>query len=130
MRLLLDTDILIDILADRKFFVDDAKRIIQSTDIICISALSVRDTFLFAQDRDPSVSSETMENFVSFFEILPVPVKIIKAAFRSEIKDIEDAIQEQTAKANMIDFIITRDKHFLKSEVRSLSPKEYLEKKL
>ena len=129
MKLLLDTNILIDILTNRPPFVEDAKRLVQSTDRLCISVLSVRDSFLYAQDNDPNTSLETMENFVSFFEVLPVTEKIIKTAFHSKINDFEDAIQEQTAKANLIDFIITRDKHFSKSEVRSLSVKQYLEKK-
>lgn len=128
MKLLFDTNICLDYLNNRAPWADDVDRIIQSSHRICVTSLSVRDTFLYAQDENPSFSRKYMENFVSFFEVLPVTSRTIKNAFHSQIPDYEDAIQEQAAKAENVDVILTRDKHFReKSEIPVLTPQEFLD---
>ena len=137
MRVLIDTNVLIDFLAMREPFADDATRILDACDRNIIdgvmAAHSVTDIFYILR-KDMTVE-ERREVLLSLCEILDVePLdrdKLVNALRDKSFADFEDCIQIVSAKATEADYIITRDPgDFAGSTVKVISPAEFCEKVL
>lgn len=129
----LDTNIVIDVLIDRKPFSDDGKIIfengINKKIKLYISALSYATIYYYIK-KSTSSHEKTMlilNKLNSFIETTDVNNTTIKNALNSNFKDFEDAIQYHSAKNKSIDAIITRNpKDFKNSSLLILTPDEAL----
>ncbi len=128
-QIFIDTNVIIDFLADREPFSSDAAILFQLAKDkkirIHISAISFNNTFYILKKvtstkRALGLLSE-IEEFVGIQETNRL---IIKKALKSNFNDFEDAIQYFSAvEIGNIDLITTRDlKDFKKSEIPVLSP--------
>ena len=128
-QIFIDTNVIIDFLADREPYSDDAAILFQLAKDkkirIHISAISFNNTFYILRKvtstkRALSLLSE-IEEYVGIQEANRL---IIKKALKSNFNDFEDAIQYFSAvEIGNIDIITTRDlKDFKKSELPVLSP--------
>lgn len=131
-KILIDTNVIIDIALEREPFVNDAKEIIKLIDKqqieAYISATTVTDIYYITKRK---TSHEQVINFLEnlfvFVRVLPINENIVKKAMKSESKDFEDAIQIETSKQNDIGVIITRNKKdFENSGLQIFSPDEYI----
>ena len=135
MRILLDTNILIDYLTEREPFYQDARRIL----LACknkqydgvVAAHSIVDMFFIL--RKHFTHTERRKMLLAFLEILHVEVideeKLKTALKNEEFTDFEDCLQVECAKAAQVDYIITRNvKDYGLSVTEVLSPKEFVEK--
>ncbi len=128
-QIFIDTNVIIDFLADRQPFSDYAAMLFQLAKEnkikVHISAISFNNTYYIlrkvtSHKKALSLLSE-IEEYVGIQE---TNREIIRKAIKSNFKDFEDAIQYLSAvMIENIDIITTRDlKDFKKSELPVLSP--------
>lgn len=132
MKLLLDTNILLDIALKREpFFSDSANvfRIIDNKFIFgFITATTVTDLYYIARKERGHLSSlEFIDNLLQIIDIVGIDKEIIMDAIKLNVSDFEDSIKSVAAIYSGIDIIITRNtKDFKHSEIKALTPTEYL----
>ena len=134
MRVLIDTNIVLDFLLQREPFFQDAELLFQAIDagqlIGYVTATTLTDIFYISRKHTRSVEqarqavSETLIAMV----ICPIDRAVLESAFNSGLVDFEDAVQIFGAVAQGLDAILTRDnKGFLSSPVPVLSIQELLQ---
>ncbi len=132
-RLLVDTNIILDLLAKRKEFVLEAQKLFTLSDKnkvkLFVSSLTFANTYyILSQQMKLNNARKTLRKFKVLVEVLPMDNKIIDLSLESDFKDFEDAIQYHTAIENQIDIIITRNlKDFKTSKIPVLTAKNYIE---
>jgi len=131
-KVFLDTNIIIDLIADRKPFSKYAIEIFQLAEEnklqIFTSSHSIATThYLLKKYLDEKSLREVLYNLLDFLTVVPVNIDIIKKGLRSNHKDFEDSIQILCASSiEKMNYIITRDrKDFKGSEIPVLSPDEF-----
>ncbi len=134
MRVLIDTNIVLDFLLQRSPFFQDAELLFQAIDtgqlIGYVTATTLTDIFYISRKHTRSVEqarqavSETLIAMV----ICPIDRAVLESAFNSGLVDFEDAVQIFGAVAQGLDAILTRDnKGFLSSPIPVLSIQELLQ---
>ncbi len=132
-KLLIDTNIVIDLLARREEFYSEAAEIFSLADkkkiVLSISSLTFANTnYILAKLSSQKKSREILRKFKVLVEILNLDNRIIELALCDDkFPDFEDGLQYYTAIENSIDVIITRNKKdFKKSKLPVLTAKEFL----
>jgi predicted nucleic acid-binding protein len=132
MKILLDTNIILDLLLQRKPFCDDAKVIFEMCESNKISGYLCATTittiyYLISKNQDKLKSDEIIENLLQLFNIADVNKNILLQSLKNNGKDFEDSVIYTSAEYFDIDVIITRDKKgFKQSNVKAIEPKEFL----
>ena len=132
-KIFIDTNILLDLLFQRRGFFLDAKRLFnysKSRNIdIFISAISINTIYYLLQKKfTKEHSKHLLEYIYDITDILPFDENIIFLAHQSSFKDLEDAFQYFTAKEHHIPLLITRNiKDFAVDDLSVLSPQQFLE---
>jgi len=133
MRVLIDTNVILDFVLNRVPFANDATALFQyiekQTFSAAVSASSVTDIFYLLQ-KEKVDAIAFLKDFLSAIDVLGVDKAIIMYALYSGWTDFEDAIQAQVAIENNIDAVITRntkDYGRLKA-IQVLTPTDLLQK--
>ena len=118
MVILVDTNIIIDALANREPYADDAKRIMEKC-----AAREI--TGILAAHSIPNLF---LKNLCEIFQISDLNEKKIVAALENNaFSDFEDGLQEECAVESMADYIVTRNPaDFKHSRVKVILPDELL----
>lgn len=133
MKILYDTNIVLDIWGKSEFYFDS----FVSVDIAqfnrwetLITATMVPDFIYLLSSRKPTSKAGAREQFRSLsqlFHILDVNELDCTNGFESGMKDLEDAIIAHSAYRHNVDFIVTRNlKDYEKSPVPAISPSEFI----
>ncbi|AEL26612.1 type II toxin-antitoxin system VapC family toxin [Cyclobacterium marinum] len=131
-RILVDTNVVLDLLGKRKSFLKEAQELFTLGDKgkvkLFVSALTFANTYyILSQQLKVSSARKVLRQFKVLVEVVPMDDKVIELALDSEFKDFEDAIQYYSAIENGVRIIITRNqKDFKHSKIPVLSAKEYL----
>ena len=127
----LDTNIVIDFLADRKPFSLFAAKLFNFSVLgkakIFISAVSYNNIYyILRQSHSSAETVKLLDELSELTEIADVTKSIIKKSLKSDFKDFEDAIQYNCALSlAKVDFIVTRDtKDFKKSTLSIMTSEE------
>ena len=131
MKVLVDTNIIIDALASRKPFSEDAEKIflLAAKEKIeaYISASSVTDIYYILRKFS---SEDTARSYIrrlfQIFKVLQVSETECIKALESAIPDYEDGLQDVCARISSLDFVITRDVTFLIYSPLAISPAKFL----
>lgn len=130
-HLFLDTNVLIDFLADRKPFSDAAAILFEAAlnhrVQIYVSAVSYNNIYYILNQK--LSHSQTLKHLAVLNEMtvtVAVTAETIDSALLSEFKDFEDAIQYHCALSiRKLDAIVTRNtKDYKKSSLAVLTPQE------
>jgi len=131
-KVFLDTNIIVDLISDRKPFSKYAIEIFQKAEEgkieLYTSSHSLATThYLLKKYMEEKSLREVLDNLLDFLSIIAVDVNIIKKGLRSNHKDFEDSIQIFCASSiENIECIITRNvKDFKGSEIKILTPDEF-----
>ncbi len=133
-KLLVDTNIVLDLLSKRKDFYEEAQQLFTLADHkevkLYISSLTIANThYLLAREKTSAEAIKVLIKFKLLVSVLPMNDKILDLALASDFKDFEDAIQYHTALENHLHIIISRNKKDFKySDIPVLTAKEYLHK--
>ncbi|NCD34896.1 MAG: PIN domain-containing protein [Spartobacteria bacterium] len=132
MRVLVDTNVVLDVLLDRRPFVEAASSIFALVEksiiegVLCATTITTVD-YLLGRALAPNQARDALQSLLNLFEIAPVNRPVLEQALRSEITDFEDAVLEQASRLVAVDAITTRNlKDFRKSTVTILEPSELL----
>jgi predicted nucleic acid-binding protein len=130
---LVDTNIVIDLLAKRKGFYEEAAELFSLSDRkkvrLVISALTFANTnYVLSNQKTAKEAREILRKFKVLVEIVNLDDKIIELALSDDdFLDFEDGLQYYSALENNVDVILTRNKKdFKNSKLPVLSAKEYL----
>lgn len=132
MRLLIDTNIILDIALKREPFYKDSanvfKKIDNKTVFGFITATTITDIYYIAKkDKGHEIAIEFISNLIQLIDLIGIDKDVILEALTSKLTDFEDSIQLVASSYNGIDLIITRNTiDFKFSKVKALTPIEFL----
>jgi predicted nucleic acid-binding protein len=132
MRLLFDTNVLLDLLLDRESHADVAEQLVAAADsgvldgVLCADALTTVD-HVVAKALGPARSRRLLGDLLRIFAIVPVDRAVLESALRLDFPDFEDAVVHEAARASGAAGIVTRDTEgFSRGTVPALDPLELL----
>jgi predicted nucleic acid-binding protein len=132
MKILFDTNLILDVLIDRKPFSEAASQLLSLVErgevsgIICATTVTTIH-YLSTKILGKNKSQHQIANLISLFEIAAVNRAVIEEALTSNFPDFEDAVIYQAARHAGAEAIVTRDpKGFQKSNLPIFSPIELL----
>ncbi|MEO6348616.1 MAG: PIN domain-containing protein [Aquaticitalea sp.] len=135
-RLLIDTNIVIDLLSKRETFYNEAAELFSRADKkeleLTISSLTFANTnYILSKLKSPKDAREILRKFKVLVEILSLDNKITELSLSDDnFQDFEDGLQYYSAIENQIDIIITRNKKdFKNSKIPVLTAREFLARK-
>ena len=133
MKILVDTNIIIDTLTGREPFRESAEQIFilaaNQIEDMYITASSATDIYYLVRKHlhNTEQSKNTMSKLYQLFGILDVTANDCQDALLLDMKDYEDAVISCCAKRNQMDYIVTRNiKDYEHSKVKVLLPEEFL----
>ncbi|HEY9708423.1 MAG TPA: PIN domain-containing protein [Oculatellaceae cyanobacterium] len=134
MRVLVDTNIMLDALLEREPFVRDARALLEAIDSGQIegyvTATTLTNIFYIVRRQTRSIerASLAVSETLAAMQICSVDRDILEAAFAYNLRDFEDAVQLACAIAENLDAIITRNpQDFTGATLPILSASELLE---
>ena len=133
-KLLVDTNIILDLLAKREGFYKDAQLLFTLADrkkvALFISALSIANVnYILTKVHGKDAARKILIQFKVLVNVLPFDDKITELALASDFTYFEDAIQYYTGLENGLNIIITRNKKdFKNSALPVLTAGEYISK--
>ena len=134
MRVLIDTNIILDVLLRRSEFRESSsavlERLCERQDHGFVAATTLTNIYFIVR-RSTGKTDEAMkavDKTLQWCGIAPVNRKVLNVARFSGMVDFEDAVQAAAAQDCEIDIVITRDKTgFHDSGLNVYSPEEFLE---
>lgn len=133
IRILLDTNILLDYILTREPFYDNAKKIIlaciNGTVKACIAAHSISNMFfILRREYESKERRKLLLNICKIFDIEGIDKeKLISGLENDDFFDFEDCLQMECAKAYKAKYIVTRNiADYKMSEIKTILPKDYL----
>jgi len=134
MKVLIDTNIVIDVLAKREPFHETSAQILRLSETgeiaAFISASSITDiVYILRKYINQSILTSTVQNLLNIIGVADILKTDIVKAFELNFTDYGDALQARCAKRIKADFIVTRNPgNFANSPVPALTPEALLEK--
>lgn len=134
MKILIDTNVILDVLCNRKEFVNDSANVFKLCEVKkftgYISALSIPNiVYIMRKELDEEKIKEVIEKLSLVFDIVDLKGDHLKKATALKFNDYEDAVQSQQAVRIKADYIVTRNiKDYKNSKVMAIKPAELLER--
>jgi len=141
-RILFDTNILLDVLLDRRQFIDLSLQLwnlIEARKCEGLMAAHAVTTvhYLVVRSHSEQIAAQAIPRMLRIFDVATVDSVVIHAAMRSAYRtapevtgtaeDFEDAVTAAAAETAHCDLIVTRDpKGFRRSPVLAVAPEEAL----
>ena len=134
MKILIDTNVILDVLCNREAFVKDSLQVFrycEANQIVgYISALSIPNiVYIMRKELDGDRIKEILTTLTSLFTVVDLrEIDLIKAA-DLDFADYEDALQSVCASRAKVNYIVTRNiKDFKNSAVPAIKPSELFER--
>ncbi|MBP0977523.1 MAG: PIN domain-containing protein [Oscillospiraceae bacterium] len=134
MKVLVDTNVILDVLCNRADFVEDSSKIWKYCELDkiegYISALSVPNiVYILRKELDPGKTSKLINQITMIFKIADLKSSDLKNAADMLSSDYEDALQMCQASRINADYIVTRNiRDFRESKVPAMKPAELLDR--
>lgn len=134
MRVLIDTNVILDVLCNRSEFVEDSSRVWKYCEVNqiegYISALSVPNiVYILRKELTPQKTQQLIQQILMIFDVTDLKSSDLKNAAEMLSSDFEDAVQMCCANRIKADYIVTRNiRDFKESKVPALKPSEFLER--
>ena len=132
MKVLIDTNIILDLLCDRKGFSDNANQIFRLCEAGIVdgfvSALSIPNiVYILRKELNTDRIREVVGLLDSLFTITDLTARELKLGVKMDFADYEDALQCVSAKKSESKYIITRNiKDYENSTIKAIAPSEFL----
>lgn len=133
MKVLIDTNVILDVLCKRQELYEDSAKVFKLCEIKkitgVISALSVPNiVYIMRKELDGEKIKDILEKLSLIFTIADLKNDDLQKAAKLRFKDYEDALQSVSASRMKADYIVTRNiKDFAGSKVLAVRPSELLE---
>ena len=131
MKILLDCDVLLDVMAGRGKFLADSARVFDACETGKIHGAiawhTLANAYYLADDGKQAL--KFFDDLLSFVEVVGGDTEAARAAIRSGFADFEDALQSVCAAKFGADFILTRNvKDYRQSRIKAIAPADFIEK--
>ena len=133
MRILFDTNVILDVMLNRKPFSRTATILLAEverkkiTGYICSTTVTTI-YYLISKGFDHKRAREQITNLLKIFLVTPVSKEVLVSALNSKIKDYEDAVINESCLQSGVEAIVTRnEKDFKNSTLKILDPGELLQ---
>lgn len=134
MKVLIDTNVILDVLCNRQEFVADSLKVFKYCEANqitgCISALSIPNiVYIMRKELDSDKIREILATLTALFTIVDLKETDLIRASDMDFADYEDAVQSACASRVKANFIITRNiKDYRNSPVPAVKPSELFER--
>ncbi|ARA92858.1 twitching motility protein PilT [Rhodothermaceae bacterium RA] len=114
MRILFDTNVVLDVLLERNPFVRPASLLFEAverrkiTGLLCATTLTTID-YLVARARDRDTARQGVAWLMQGFEVAPVNRAVLANALSLNFDDFEDAVLHEAARLAGADGLVTRN---------------------
>lgn len=132
MNILIDTNVILDHLLDRKPYAHESKQVIAMietglhTGFLCATTITTLD-YLIRKVVGNKEAKVVLNDLFNLFEITAVNRVVLETALVSKFTDFEDAVLHESAKHANLDAIITRNQaDFKAAKLAIYSPHEFL----
>ena len=132
MKVLFDTNIIIDVLLDRKPFSEHASYLMSRVErseingFLCATTVTTIH-YLLSKYLDKEKAIDSINSIMALFEIASVNRLVIENALKSKFSDFEDSVLHESARHAGVEYIITRNiKDFKKSKMPVYTATEFL----
>lgn len=133
MRLLIDTDVLLDVALDRPPFSKPAGKLLdllqsgQADGFIAWHSVS-NIYYLCSSSKSDSSVREMLRDLCTFIQVAPVETLDLLRALSLNMQDFEDAMQAAAALACRAEIIVTRNlRDYTNSPVQAMTPVQILD---
>ena len=132
MRILFDTNVILDLLLEREPFAKEAELLVNMVEkgevegVLCATTITTIH-YLISKSLGKEKSIEVIESLFKLFEIAGVTRAVLIDALEVKDKDFEDAVLYKSAFHFGVTMIVTRDRSdFDKADIPVMSPHETL----
>lgn len=132
MKVLIDTNIVLDVLLNRRPFVEDAVKAFKQAEKgeieAYITANSVTDlVYILRKTYKLNEIKTHLKEMLQFIKIAGINPSMINSALDNEAPDFEDAVMMECARQSGMELIITRNKaNFKNSDVPCISLEDWI----
>ncbi|XCN71442.1 MAG: PIN domain-containing protein [Candidatus Electrothrix aestuarii] len=132
MKVLFDTNVILDVLLDREPFSNDAALLMAKVEHSEFAGFACATTittihYLCTKMLDREAAASHIQSLLSLFTIAPVNQRVLEKSLASRFKDFEDAVIHEAALHAGVQHIITRNiKDFKEATLPVHEPKEFL----
>ncbi len=133
MKVLIDTNVIVDVALEREPFYAESDRILTLAEEAQIQGYVSASTFsdlyyIIRRDKGRDWTLEFLRELATFCQVATVDSSAISMALISNFKDFEDSIQYSTAVVNQIDAIVTRNpRDFPVATPRIVTPNQLIQ---
>jgi len=133
MKVLIDTNVLLDVFTARKPFVSFSEAVLDLCEDQISGAITASQTtdiyyLLRRNGLGEKKSKDILRSITTVLKVLPVTKTDVNNALNSCLPDFEDSLLESCAARYKAEYILTRDRDFSGSLIPAITPKAFLEK--
>lgn len=134
VRILIDTNVILDVALERQPYLILSEQILVYVEQGILDGYVSASTFtdlyyLLRKARGRKWAIAFLVQLLTFCQVAAVDQRVISYALTSNFKDFEDAVQYETAIANQLDAIVTRDpQDFSSHGLRIFTPELLIQK--
>ena len=132
MKVLFDTNIILDVLLDRKPFSEHALYLMSKVErseingFLCATTVTTIH-YLLSKHLDKEKAITSIGTIIALFEVASVNRLVIENALKSKFTDFEDSVLHESARHAGAEYIITRNiKDFKNTKIPAFTPTEFL----
>ncbi|MBW7907696.1 MAG: PIN domain-containing protein [Kiritimatiellae bacterium] len=132
MKALLDTNIVLDVLLDRKPHSAESAEVFRLIELgrveglLCATTITTLD-YLLSQSMKRSDARKLLTQLLRLFEVASVNRAVIEDALVSRMHNFEDAVLDHAAQVSGADVIVTRNsKDFIHCKSKVMDPRQFL----
>ena len=132
MRVLIDTNVVLDVLLARRPFVGASAEVFGLVEhskiegLLCATTLTTID-YLLTQAMPRSVARQALQKLLELFEVASVNRAVLEEALKSKLADFEDAVLDQAGRLAGAEVVVTRNQQdFRHATLKVLGPDELL----
>lgn len=128
MKILIDTNIILDVMCNRKEFVEDSLKVFKCCEVQklkgYISALSIPNiVYIMRKQLDREQIKGVLATLTSLFSVIDLKESDLIKAAEMNFSDYEDAVQAVSADRIKADYIVTRNvKDYKNRRVSAVTP--------
>ena len=128
MRVLIDTNVVLDFLQGRQPFLEHAARLFERIDSEEIEGFIAATTitniyYIIRRAAGREVAQDAIAQVLTDLTICAVDLEVLQQAFALNFDDFEDAVQYACAMMHRVDVIVTRDvRGFIDAEIPVVLP--------
>jgi len=132
MKVLFDTNIILDVFLERQPFSEHAAYLLSKVERSEIDGLLCATTittiyYLLSKNLEKKKAAKSIDSLMALFEIAPVNRLVIENALNSKFTDFEDSVLHESARHAGAEYIVTRNiRDFKNAKIPVYTPIELL----